>query len=114
MPEKDLALVVGENIADRRRRLGLSQARLAEMLDIGKDALSRMEKGAISPKMGRLRDIAGALECSVADLFREPDESSAERLAVIAEAFKRLPPEKQQAVVNIVAELTKVMGIGKH
>ena len=110
MPEKDLALVVGENIAARRRRLGLSQARLAEILDIGKDALSRMEKGAISPKMGRLRDMADALECTVADLFREPDADAVERLASIAEAFKRLTPEKQKAVVEIVAELTKALG----
>ena len=114
MPEKDLALVVGENIAERRRRLGLSQTRLAEVLDIGKDALSRMEKGIISPKMGRLRAIADALECSVADLFREPDEDSAERLSAIAEAFKRLPVEKQKAVAGIMAELARVMGSEKN
>lgn len=110
MPEKALAQVVGENIAIRRRRLGLSQARLAETLDIGKDALSRMEKGIIAPKMSRLRDIANALGCPVADLFREQDESGTERLAAIAEAFTRLSSEKQQAVVDIVAELTRVMG----
>jgi transcriptional regulator with XRE-family HTH domain len=114
MPERKLALVVGENIAARRRKLGISQARLAELLDIGKDAVSRMEKGMIAPKMGRLRDIAGELECSVADLFREPDEGGAERLAAIAEAFRLLSPEKQEAVVGIVAELTRVLGTNKN
>ena len=110
MPEKDLALIVGENIAARRRRLGLSQARLAQILGIGKEALFRMEKGAISPKMGRLRSVADALECTVADLVREPDADAAEHLAAIAEAFKRLTPERRKAVVDIVAELTRVLG----
>lgn len=79
MTEKELAEIIGENISGRRRKLGLTQAQLAEKLDIGQDALSRMENGAISPKIARLRDIAAALQCSVADLFREPDEGADER-----------------------------------
>lgn len=58
MTEKELAEIIGENISGRRRKLGLTQAQLAEKLDIGQDALSRMENGAISPKIARLRDIA--------------------------------------------------------
>lgn len=34
MAENKLALIVGENISDRRRRLGLSQKELAERLEI--------------------------------------------------------------------------------
>jgi transcriptional regulator with XRE-family HTH domain len=110
MPEKPLATVVGANIAVKRRALGLTQAELAERLDLGKDALSRMEKGIIAPKMGRLREVASALRCSPADLFREPDEESAGRLAAVAESFQRLSSEQQEALVRIVAEMVRVMG----
>lgn len=40
MTEKELAEIIGENISGRRRKLGLTQAQLAEKLDIGQDALS--------------------------------------------------------------------------
>ena len=109
MNEKDLAAVVGTNIAIRRRKLGFTQADLAEMLDVGQDALSRMEKGVISPKMGRLRDLAGALQCSVADLFREADEDATDRAAAIAEQLAQLTPEQQNAVVRIVEEAVRGM-----
>ena len=41
MVENKLALIVGENIPDRRRRLGLSQKELAERLEISQDAMAR-------------------------------------------------------------------------
>lgn len=65
MAENKFALIVGENISDRRRRLGLSQKKLAERLEISQDAMARMEKGRIAPKMGRLQDIADTLQCSL-------------------------------------------------
>ncbi len=64
MAENKFALIVSENISDRRRRLGLSQKKLAERLEISQDAMARMEKGRIAPKMGRLQDIADTLQCS--------------------------------------------------
>ena len=64
MAENKFALIVGENISDRRRRLGLSQKKLAQRLEISQDAMARMEKGRIAPKMGRLQDIADTLQCS--------------------------------------------------
>lgn len=109
MTEKELAEIIGENISGRRRKLGLTQAQLAEKLDIGQDALSRMENGAISPEIARLRDIAAALQCSVADLFREPDEGANERAAAIAELLRQLPPESQESVLRIVSEMASQM-----
>ena len=64
MAENKFVLIVGENISDRRRRLGLSQKKLAERLEISQDAMARMEKGRIAPKMGRLQAIADTLQCS--------------------------------------------------
>ena len=61
MPDKKLAEIVGENISERRRRLGLSQKELADRLEISQDAMARMEKGRIAPKMGRLQYIADNL-----------------------------------------------------
>ena len=60
-----LVEIVGQNIARRRKDLGLSQKELAIRLDITQDALNRMEKGHIAPKMSRLDEISMELNCTV-------------------------------------------------
>lgn len=107
--EKDLSKILGANIAARRSRLGLTQAQLAELLDIGQDALSRMEKGIISPKISRLPVLASSLRCSVAELFRIPDETSPERAAAIQEILSVLPSEQQEDVLKIMSEIVSTL-----
>ena len=43
MATNKLAVIVGENISERRRRLGLSQKELADRLEISQDAMARVE-----------------------------------------------------------------------
>ena len=109
MPTNELAKVVGRNISTARRLLGLTQAQLAERLELGQDALSRMEKGLIAPKMGRLRDLAAALDCTGADLFREPEDGARERAASIADMLRPLSPQAQEAILETVAQMARVM-----
>ena len=109
-----LASIVGACIASRRKQKGLTQAEFAERLGMGADSLSRIEKGVVAPRFSRLEQIAAHLECTVADLFRDPNEGSAELLAAIAEVFKRLPLEKQKTVAKIMADLVSVVGIDKN
>lgn len=109
MPENKLAEIVGENISERRRRLNLSQKELADRLEISQDAMARMEKGRIAPKMGRLQAIADNLQCSVAYLFRTHDEATEEWAATIADILKTLPVDGQEALVELVASAARVM-----
>lgn len=105
MPETDIAKQLGATIGEKRRSLGLTQAQLAEKLDIGQDALSRMEKGKISPKLTRLPDIAAALGCPVAELFRTGTDGDEETIAQIAEMIKSFSPEKKSTVADIVKKI---------
>lgn len=109
-----LAEVVGQNIAKRRKVLGMSQKELAIRLDITQDALNRMEKGRIAPKMGRLEDIATHLNCTVPCLFRRESEALQERATMIAEILGTLPPDGQEALLNLVAETARVMNRHSH
>ncbi|MDR2160531.1 MAG: helix-turn-helix domain-containing protein [Desulfovibrio sp.] len=109
MREKELAQILGESIADRRRRAGMTQEELAGVLDIATDTLSRMEKGRFSPKMGRLPDIANALHCSVADLFRGIDDKATDRASTIAYLLQPLSDEAQDTLVEMIALATRVM-----
>jgi transcriptional regulator with XRE-family HTH domain len=108
MGTKSLAKVVGENIAKRRRELGLTQMILAERLEIGQDALSRMEQGTISPKIARLRNFAAILECSVPALFREQDDDIDACLAEFEELLLPLEPHKREAITRVMREIVKI------
>jgi transcriptional regulator with XRE-family HTH domain len=108
MSQKTLAKVLGENIAGRRRELGLSQMVLAERLNIGQDALSRMENGMISPKISRLRDVATVLDCSVSFLFREQG-AEPDYFADLAEVLNTLRPEQREKVIRAIREVVKVV-----
>lgn len=109
MSENQLSVIVGGNISSQRKRLGLSQKELANKLQISQDAMVRMEKGKIAPKMGRLQDVADNLQCTVAYLFRTNDEMTDERAEIIADIIKPLPPQGQEAIVDFVASAVSVM-----
>ena len=102
MHDIDLIKILGEAIALRRRDKGMTQETLAGILGIATDTLSRMEKGKFAPKMSRIPDIAQALGCSVADLFREADVKTEDRATTIAEILKPLPNEAQEAMVQLL------------
>ena len=69
-----LAQLVGSNIATRRKLKNWTQAQLGEMLGIGTDSICRIERGVMAPRFQRLEDLAHLLDCSVADLFKTPEE----------------------------------------
>ena len=109
MSENQLSVIVGENISAQRKRLGISQKELAAKLEISQDAMARMEKGKIAPKMGRLQDIADNLQCSVPYLFHNEHEFTHERAEIIAGIIKALPPQGQELIVDFVASAVNLM-----
>ena len=129
---KELTRIFGLNLQCRRKRLHMTQEMLAERIGIGQQSLSRMERGGIAPKFERLQDIADALQCSVMELFNDPDLNYGEgRFAAnhdalscpASESFdgKRrfqtslfmshvedLTSEEMEAVIRIVEEVSSV------
>jgi len=49
-----LKKAIGPNILKARKRLGLSQARLAEMVEMSTEVLGRMERQQVLPRLERL------------------------------------------------------------
>ncbi len=60
---------LGDVISGRRKRLGLSQAVLAEEAGIARPFLSNVEKGQRNPSIGALQSIAAALNTKVSRLM---------------------------------------------
>lgn len=64
---------LSKNISQRRKSLGLTQAQLAEMLDVDTETLSRFERGKHLPSLSTLEKIAEMLATNVADLLSEKE-----------------------------------------
>lgn len=109
MDEGTLARMVGAAMAGRRKQRGYTQAQMAERLSISQESLSRMENGLISPKFSRLQDIADALDCSVAELFRTPSDSVTAHGRLLADLIRPLDAEGQEAVIGLVKHMVNAM-----
>ena len=103
-----LVEVVGQNIANRCKLLGLSQKELALRLGIPRDALNRTEKGTIAPKMDSLRILPRTLAVRCPSFFA----SNPRRFRTGChhrDFLATLPSAGQETLVNLVADATHVM-----
>lgn len=67
-------------IAEWREYRGLTQEQLAGRIGSTKSSISRWETGERDLTLGALGAIAEALQCEVADLYRDPNRPSADAL----------------------------------
>lgn len=104
-----LSVVVGRNIAYRRKLLGYTQDDFADMLKITAAALSRIESGRFAPRFTRLGDIASYLGCRVEDLFKEDDNPDTMELDIVRELLHSLPKETQSDLLRLIVDMIQVL-----
>ncbi|MDR2574554.1 MAG: helix-turn-helix domain-containing protein [Desulfovibrio sp.] len=109
MSDCNLAEIVGKNISERRKKLGISQKELAVALGITQEAMMRMEKGKIAPKMSRISDLSAKLQCSSACLFRQYNPATEKLAENIAEVLGELPADGQKTVLELVVYVVQAM-----
>ena len=109
---QSLAAIVGANIAQRRKRIGMTQDALAERLKISGASLSRIENGLAAPRFSRLEDLAAILGCPVADLFRKRDEPLRVKLETIEDMLRALPAAAQEDLVYLM--ITAIRTVRKN
>ncbi|HDR9248455.1 MULTISPECIES: helix-turn-helix domain-containing protein [Burkholderia] len=104
-----LAARVGTAIAEQRRARGLTQAKLAEMIDLEQEAISRWERGTRMPTLHRLQQLSDALDCSVDQLLQRGSKRPDDQLAMIADALGGLDGDERELVVNFVQQFTDML-----
>jgi HTH-type transcriptional regulator, cell division transcriptional repressor len=104
-----LAARVGTAIAEQRRARGLTQAKLAEMIDLEQEAISRWERGTRVPTLHRLQQLSDALECSVDQLLQRGSKRPDDQMAMIADALEGLDSDERLLVVNFVQQFADML-----
>ena len=72
----ELAEMLGERIKGIRKKMNLSRAEFAAMVDMSEDALGLIERGETAPRLENLYKIASFLDMSVSELLKFDDKSS--------------------------------------
>ena len=76
----DLRKVLAFNMKQHRKKLGLSQAKLAELVDVSDNHIALIETGKRFPSITMLELLATALEIDILELFSiKPIELSARK-----------------------------------
>lgn len=65
----DIKKLIGKQVAKFRIERGLTQAQLAEMLDVATETISRLERGISIPSLKTLENISLIFHITLKDLF---------------------------------------------
>ena len=96
----DVDAHVGGRVRERRREIGMSQAKLADSLGVSTQQVQKYEAGTDRVMAGRLWDIVKALEVDVGYFFegikRRAKRKAKSRKTTTAAKAKRAKPRKRQ------------------
>lgn len=84
-----------------RKSRGLTQEQLAERLDTSKGQISNYESGKRGMSAGVIEALEEALQLEPGDLFRDPEQPSADAL------LRNATPEQRQQALSVIAALLK-------
>lgn len=104
--QKQISTAVGAGIARIRQQLGLTQEEVAERLNIGNEAISRIERGVNAPTLARLFQFAELFECRVDELLLMASDRDADQAAAIARQIAGLSASDRSLVTSFVDQLT--------
>lgn len=107
MPSKynELAKKVAESIKLCREKTGLSQDQVGELLDIGAEAVSRIERGISIPTLTRLGELADIFKCPIEDLLGSSSTRRLDQAEYIGKLLASLPTEDRAMVVEVVERI---------
>jgi transcriptional regulator with XRE-family HTH domain len=107
---RKIAQDVGALIAQRRMAAGLTQEDVAELLGIGNEAVSRLERGVASPSIPRLFEFADIFSCRVEDLLVPASDRGADQSSDIAHHIEQLPAWDRRFVADMVRRMVDHLG----
>lgn len=97
-----LAELVGRVIARNRVASNLTQEQVAELLGIGNEAVSRMERGLVMPTVARIVELADIFDCNVSDLLTEVSSRPNDQAIHLGRLLAKLNSHDRAMIVEVV------------
>lgn len=91
---------IGEKIRERRKKLGITQEKLAEKLDVSYQQVQRYEKGSNALNTEKLQIMANCLNVPVGFFFEEEEP-------VAYEDNISCHPEEEEKILNLLRKINE-------
>lgn len=115
MTDKELAIYIGNKIKEYRKKKGMTQKELAEIIGMGDTTIANYEKGFRSPKKDTMFDLANAFDISIDDLFPPINKVTSiapashinldPRQAILNSNYIKLDDKRRDKLVGVSEEL---------
>ena len=103
----DKKQLLGKRLRELRKRKGIKQEKLAELIGVEPASISNIENGKNYPSMTNLESILRVIECSFLEVFDfEHKKENGTLIEEINEVMKK-NPEKIEDFYKIIKALTK-------
>ena len=111
MNDEQLKTQLGANIVAYRKRSGLTQAKLAGLLNYSDKAVSKWERGESVPDVLTLVQLAELFDTTVDELLRDPDEIPANTGGPIEHAMEKAVEKtlKRKANKRVIQGLSSLL-----
>ncbi|WP_269532420.1 helix-turn-helix domain-containing protein [Chitinimonas sp. BJYL2] len=100
---------LGKNIAAARKRTGMTQAQLAEVVSVDAETVSRFERGNVTPSLATLDNLSAALGVSLAELVSGISSTPQSLAAELAGLLEPLADADRLLIVDLVKTLSARM-----
>ena len=102
---------IGRFIAERRKRVNLTQAQLAEKLNITDKAISKWERGRAMPDVSIMLELCGILEISVNELLNGEEISMENNNEKNEQLLLQMAKEVEQKNKTIWTTMWVIIGV---
>ena len=97
---------VGRRIQEVRKARGLTQAELAQMVDLSTKYISNVECGFKTPTLNTFVAIANALQCDANQILLDVlDVTTGQESGLISKNLSALPVEEQRRILHVMEVL---------
>lgn len=103
---KDINLILGERIRQRRGTLKMTREQLAETIDVSPRFLADVESGKVGVSIETLKNIGVALNVSCDYLLGIDSQTSANNY--LSNALSKINPKYYLAILSLIKELEKL------
>jgi transcriptional regulator with XRE-family HTH domain len=100
---------IGKTIAAKRSTAGYTQEEVAEYLEIGNEAFSRIERGLVSSGIYKLYQLADLFKCDVESFLIEGSRRPTDQTEKIEKMLSKISETDREAILSVLEILTKQM-----
>ncbi|MBQ3016667.1 MAG: helix-turn-helix transcriptional regulator [Clostridia bacterium] len=99
---------IGKRIQEARKKKGLTQEKLAELIDVTPHFLSALERGIYNIKLDTLVQIINHLDCTADDIFCDVINNGYKaRSSRLSDKIETLSSEEQARIFDVVDAMIK-------